>query len=191
MTERRIDSLLHIPIYKKNPKRHVFIKNKWLYIAALTNTLPTHALRLHTYTSTTGSVASSLTSISRKFWWVCNKVHCYGQCRCFLPCEKHFWPLSWTDFFLIFILAVELILYSYIKFFHLNLSKKVLGHDTGNPFSRQEQHSQLEFALGNWKHFPTQIRSFVLLYHFEHIVKIILPLKWEKGEKRTFLAAKS
>lgn len=109
----------------------------------------------------------------------------------FSPVKSIFDPYFEQVFFPIFMLAVELILYSYFKFFLLNRSKKFLGHDTDNPFSWQEQHSQLEFALGNWKHSPTQIRSFVLLYYFEHIVKIILSSRWEKWEKRTFLTAKS
>lgn len=119
-------------------------------------------IHLHTCTSAPGSIAACLTSIHRKFWWVCNKVHCCGQHRCFLSCEKSFWPLFWTDFFFLFF--CWLVLYSYFKFFHLNLGEKVLGQDTDNPFSWQDHHSQLEFALGNWEHFPTQIRSFVLLY---------------------------
>lgn len=161
------------------------MKNKWLYIAALTNMLPTHALHLHTCTSTTRPISASLTSISSKFWWVCNKVHCCGQCKCFMPCEKHFWPLFWTDFFFhIFVLVMELTLYTYIKFFHLNLRKKVLGHNLENPFWWQDQHSQLEFALGNRKHFPSTNQILCASLCFEHVVKIILSSKWEKEEKK-------
>lgn len=72
------------------------------------------------------------------------------RCRFFLsPVKSTLESYFEQIFFLIFALATELIMYSYFKFSHLNLSKNFLEYDTDNPFPLHDQHSQLEFALGN------------------------------------------